>query len=152
MPTHVDEFLDREDGDPVAREYLSHARRPAILADRVWLHANAPFVTWRDKEYRCVGASTLGDVWLKDCEAFGGGGSFYDHRVSIDELSGWRAPPHPMPASIDRIMENMPQAWRKRWCTTELCACLGCANGAGGLPSIGITREQWEEWRQRTQA
>lgn len=89
---HVDDYLDSDNPDQVAHTYLEHARRPAIHQDKGWLHANAPFVTWRGVEYRCVGASRLGDVWLKELAQFGAGGSYYDHRVDIDELSGWRSP------------------------------------------------------------
>lgn len=89
---HVDVYLDSEDADPIAREYLEHARRPAVMKDHAWLRDNAPFVTWRAQEYRCVGASVLGDVWLKEVSTYGDGGNHYDKRVDVAELSGWRKP------------------------------------------------------------
>lgn len=86
---HVDDYLDSPDADPIAKEYLSHARRPATDKDHDWLCANRPRVSWRGKDYRCVGASRLGDVWLKDGFE---SQAFYDHRVDIAELSNWRRP------------------------------------------------------------
>ncbi len=89
---HVDDYLDSEDADPIAREYLEHARRPAIMKDHAWLRDHAPFVTWRDEEWRCVGASTMGDGWLKSASTYADGVNHYDKRVDIAELSGWRRP------------------------------------------------------------
>lgn len=89
---HVDDYLASEDADPIAREYLARARVPAVMKDHAWLRDNAPFVTWREQEWRCVGASNLGDVWLKDPTTFKHGGNHYDKRVDVDELSGWRRP------------------------------------------------------------
>lgn len=93
---HVDDYLDGKgptQPDPIAKEYLEHARRPAVEQDKRWLRDRAPFVTWRGVEYRCVGASRMGDVWLKETAAFGGNGSFYDKRIDVAELSDWRWPP-----------------------------------------------------------
>lgn len=86
---HVDDYLDEPGWDPIAKEFLEHARRPAIEKDHVWLKANTPTVMWQDKQYRCVGASRLGDVWLK---GDGPPNAFYDHRVDIAELSDWQRP------------------------------------------------------------
>jgi hypothetical protein len=86
---HVDDYLDSPGGDPIAKEFLEHARRPAMDKDRAWLQANAPTVMWQGKRYRCVGASRLGDVWLK---SDGPPNAFYDHRVDIAELSDWQRP------------------------------------------------------------
>lgn len=87
--THVDDYLDSSNADPIAKEFLEHARRPAAEKDNTWLHAHAPTVTWRGKQYRCVGASRLGDVWLK---GDGPRNAFYDHRVDVADLSDWRRP------------------------------------------------------------
>ncbi len=92
MP-HVDEYLDTPGWDPIAKEFLEHARRPAAAKDHVWLKANEPSVMWQSKRYRCVGASRLGDVWLK---GDGPPNAFYDHRVDIVELSGWQRPDLPI--------------------------------------------------------
>lgn len=86
---HVDDYLDGPNPDPVAKEFLEHARRPAFHQNKRWLADNAPTVTWQGKQYRCVGASRLGDVWLK---GDGPPNAYYDHRVEITELSDWRRP------------------------------------------------------------
>ncbi len=84
---HVDDWLDDPaNKDHIAHEFLEHARRPAIDQDPKWLRANQPYVTWRGRVYLCVGASRMGDVWLK---GDGGPNAFYDHRVDIAELSDW---------------------------------------------------------------
>jgi len=48
--------------------------------------------------------------------------------------------------AIDSLMRDMPSSWRDRWCEPgELgCACLGCANGSGGLLKAGYTKDEWE--------
>jgi hypothetical protein len=86
---HVDDYLDEPGGDPIAKEFLEHARRPAVEKDHAWLKANSPTVTWRGSRFLCVGASRLGDVWLRE---FNLTGAFYDHRVDIAELSDWQRP------------------------------------------------------------
>lgn len=35
---------------------------------------------------------------------------------------------------------------RYRWCESNLCACMGCANGPGGITAAGFTREDWQAW------
>ena len=87
---HVDDYLDSPDADPIAKEFLEQARRPAITKDAVWLAANAPDVDWCGKPYVCVGASRLGDVWLRNQRARIDG--HYDLRVDVAELSNWRRP------------------------------------------------------------
>ena len=87
---HVDDYLDGPNADPIAKEFLEHARRPAAEKDHQWLTANAPWVMWRGKRYRCVGASRMGDVWLKNPESRQA--IFYDYRVDIAELSAWERP------------------------------------------------------------
>ena len=90
MLTHVDDYLNDPASDPIAVEFLEHARRPAIYQDVEWLRRNSPWVTWQGNLYRCVGASRMGDVWLKT--AHGTGGHHYDYRVDIEELSQWTRP------------------------------------------------------------
>lgn len=85
---HVDDYLDSPDANPIAKEFLEHARRPATHKDSDWLRRNRPYVWWRHRRYLCVGASRLGDVWLK---GDGPPNAFYDHRVDIAELSGWES-------------------------------------------------------------
>ncbi len=87
---HVDDYLDSGTADRIAKEFLEHARRPAEAKDHEWLKANAPWCTWRGERWRCVGASRLGDVWLKNEEC--PSGRFYDRRVDVAEVSGWERP------------------------------------------------------------
>ena len=89
---HVDDWLD----DPankshIAHEFLEHARRPAVEKDHAWLSSHHLLVDWQGKSYWCVGASRLGDVWLKERDG-GKENAFYDHRVDMAELSNWRSP------------------------------------------------------------
>lgn len=86
---HVDDYLDGPSPDPIAKEFLEHARRPAVEKDHAWLEANMPDVDWRGRTYLCVGASRLGDVWLRDKRELVTA-AFYDHRVDVAELSNWR--------------------------------------------------------------
>lgn len=56
------------------------------------------YVDYGGKVWKVVGASHLGDIWLKD--PISSGGAFYDRRVMLDftQLTGWRNtlyPPHP---------------------------------------------------------
>lgn len=88
---HVDDYLDSGQAHPLAKEFLEHARRPAVEKDHRWLAANRLYVMWQGRKYWCVGASRMGDVWLKDT-AGGRPNAFYDHRVDITELSDWHAP------------------------------------------------------------
>ena len=86
---HVDDWLDDPaNRDHIARSFLEHARLPALEKDYDWIKRHELTVSWQGKRYRCVGASRLGDVWLK---ADGPPNAFYDHRVDIAELSDWQA-------------------------------------------------------------
>lgn len=45
------------------------------------------------------------------------------------------------PKIVDYLMSKIPStSWR--FCTSELCACLGCVNHF-------ITKEEFEDWRRR---
>ena len=48
--------------------------------------------------------------------------------------------------AIEMAMREMPYAWRMRWCESEACACMGCANRSGKLERLGFTKEQWTAW------
>jgi hypothetical protein len=50
---------------------------------------------------------------------------------------------------VDREMQMIPASWRNRWCDSQTCACMGCANISGGLCAKGYTKEDWEQWRKR---
>lgn len=88
---HVDDYLDGTEPDPTAKEFLEHARRPATEKDNDWLQKNAPNVTWRGEQYVCVGASRMGDVWLRRSRERTTA-AFYEHRVNVAELYDWRKP------------------------------------------------------------
>jgi hypothetical protein len=88
---HVDDYLDTPGWDPVAKEFLEHARRPAVDKDHAWLAANVPSVMWQGNRWFCSGASRLGDVWLRS-NFERGNGPHYEHRVDIAELSDWQRP------------------------------------------------------------
>lgn len=47
------------------------------------------------------------------------------------------------PAIVDHLISNLPKEWL-RFCTAEVCACMGCVNGCRG-----ITHEEWEDWKKR---
>jgi hypothetical protein len=83
---HVDDFIDLPTTPAFVREFLDHARRPAMEKDHAWLVRNRPRVVWRYRIYTCVGASRMGDVWLK---GDGPPNAFYDHRVDAAELMNW---------------------------------------------------------------
>jgi hypothetical protein len=92
---HVHDWLDDPaNKDHLAREFLEHARRPAIDKDHAWLAQNRPTAMWRGKRYPVVGASRLGDVWLKDPDDQYLG-AFYTHRVDIAELTEWQPASEP---------------------------------------------------------
>lgn len=86
---HIDDYLSGPNPNPIAKEFLDHARRPSMMKDDAWLRLHRPYVTWHGKVYRCVGASRLGDVWLK---GDGRPNAFYDYRVDIADLSDWNRP------------------------------------------------------------
>ena len=89
---HVDDYVNEPDADSIAKEFLEHARRYVTNQNKAWLAANRPWVMWRGRRYRCVGASRLGDVWLKTEPNVMNPGAFYDYRVDVAELSGWERP------------------------------------------------------------
>ncbi len=84
---HVDDFLDDPKSDPLAVRFLTQARRPAIDKDHEWMEENPLYCTWDGKRWRCVGASRLGDVWLRAIRQ--PNHVFYDRRVDVAEISEW---------------------------------------------------------------
>lgn len=54
-----------------------------------------------------------------------------------------------MTKDIDAAMNSMPPGWKSRWCNSHMCACLGCANKAGGLTAKGYTYQDWRDWISR---
>jgi hypothetical protein len=47
---------------------------------------------------------------------------------------------------LDDIMNSLPGDWQLRWCSSNLCACMGGSNCSGGLWKYGYTREEWQKW------
>lgn len=45
---------------------------------------------------------------------------------------------------LDTIINDMNDEWRRRWCDSGACACVGCANNSGGLRQRGYTKEDWK--------
>lgn len=89
---HIHDWLDDPaNKDHLAREFLEHARRPAMDKDHAWLAANRPSAIYEGKRYAVVGASRLGDVWLKDADD-GSPNAFYSLRVDIAKLTDWQGP------------------------------------------------------------
>lgn len=90
--THVDDWVEDYTQDKYARWFLFLKRLPALEQSDFseWIDVYKLFATWNGKRYRVTGASRMGDVWLaKDFNRNSG----YDHRVSVDELSGWAPQP-----------------------------------------------------------
>jgi len=47
-------------------------------------------------------------------------------------------------AQIDAIMAAIPEQWRARWCSSRLCACLGCVQtGNKAVIAQKITGEEY---------
>ena len=90
--THIDDWVGDYEQDKYARWFLFLKRLSAVMqADfEEWIAPFKLFATWKGKRYRVTGASRLGDVWLAKDR---GRDSGYDHRVSVDELSGWSPTP-----------------------------------------------------------
>lgn len=91
--THIDDWLDTpptNEGEVWAKEFLEHARRPAIDKDHQWQAANPLFCTFMGERYRCTGASRLGDIWLtKDFTQSMG----YQRREDVASCSDWGKQP-----------------------------------------------------------
>jgi len=54
-----------------------------------------------------------------------------------------------MTKDIDTAMMSIPSGWKSRWCNSHMCACMGCANKAGGLTAKGYTYQDWRYWISR---
>lgn len=52
-------------------------------------------------------------------------------------------------AALDGLLRMMSPDIRRMWCDSPACACMGCANGTGGLKKFGVTRERWRCALQR---
>lgn len=51
---------------------------------------------------------------------------------------------------IDRLLAQWPTEFSYRWCEPGPlgCACLGCVNLNGPLKGTGITKQDWEAWKE----
>lgn len=49
-------------------------------------------------------------------------------------------------SDLDKLMNDMPEDWRSRWCGSEVCACMGCANVSGGIALKGYSKADWQLW------
>jgi hypothetical protein len=47
---------------------------------------------------------------------------------------------------FNAFMRDVPEPWRYRWCSAEVCACSGCTNHSGGAIAAGYNIEDWQEW------
>lgn len=46
--------------------------------------------------------------------------------------------------TLDELMDLLYEKCRYRWCTADVCACMGCCNAE--LKYNGYTKKDWEEW------
>lgn len=89
---HVDDWVERFDGDRYAQWCLFLFRLPAVMKMNFhdYIKDYKLYCTYKDVRYRVTGASRLGDVWLaKDMNRDMG----YDHRVDVTECSEWSNKP-----------------------------------------------------------
>lgn len=86
---HVDDWLDQKattEQERLAKEFLEHARRPAVEKDWRWLHGRIVSCIYGGERLRCTGASRLGDVWLsRNPEQKSG----YTDRVDVMDCLDW---------------------------------------------------------------
>lgn len=98
---HVYDWLNLppiDDAEKDAKEWLDKFTLPAYIKHtkgvNEWLSAHVLTVEWKGRRYICSGASRMGDVWLRG----NGSSNYYDHRVSVAELSNWNRQPQPAPS------------------------------------------------------
>lgn len=97
---HIDEFLDNPsfsrskfDGDiHYAKFVLNYFRMPAWMQCefKPFMKDNLLFCIYQSKQYRCIGASRMGDVWLTSKFENENG---YEHRVDFNDCSEWSKQP-----------------------------------------------------------
>lgn len=91
---HVDKFIDSRKTDSYASWFFNLHRLPASLQfkfeDQIASYKLYCSFGSDGRVYRVTGASSMGDIWLaKDLNQDYG----YDHRVDIDDCSGWAKTP-----------------------------------------------------------
>lgn len=90
---HVDNFIDYNYSEECyARWVLNHFRLPAVLKMdfEPFMKEHKLFCTYKDKRFRVIGASRLGDIWLTSDFKRNTG---YEKRVDVDECSNWSDKP-----------------------------------------------------------
>lgn len=68
---------------------------------------------------------------------------------SLKDLYGDLSLPNGTPVdriqSIDRKLKDAPRSWIKRWCTSQICGCMGCINKSG-KKYASLTKEEHEDY------
>jgi hypothetical protein len=86
---HVDDFIDGEYcKHKYARWVLNHFRLPAVLKNDFseFMEPFKLFCDYEGRQYRCTGASRLGDIWLtSDFTRCTG----YELRVDVAKCTNW---------------------------------------------------------------
>lgn len=89
---HVYDWLDeppKDEGERLAKEWLEKFCQPVVRKNRKgtkdYLDSRKVWCEFKGERIHCSGASRMGDVWLKRK----GSKSFYDLRVSVEDLSNW---------------------------------------------------------------
>jgi len=117
--SHVDDFIrmhTHNEGEIYAAWLLMFHRLPAAMKLK-FSSLLAPcklFCTWQSERFEVVGASRLGDVWLKrlplDSQA---STCNFDHRAAVSECSHWSA-------TVDGKQGLAPQAAAQQETIREL--------------------------------
>lgn len=89
---HVYDWLDEpalNEGEKQAKDWLDKFTKPAYTKHvqklDIWLNKHKLTCEYQGRRLQCTGASRMGDVWLKEDNSK----SYYDYRVSVEELSNW---------------------------------------------------------------
>ena len=48
--------------------------------------------------------------------------------------------------SMQAAMDTLHESHQSRWCMSQICGCMGCANHA--VHSAGLTQEHWQYWKE----
>ena len=86
--THVDDFVMNSKSDPYAAWMLMYFRLPAIQKTRFapFMADRQLFCTYNGRQYRVIGGSRMGDIWLTSDFSKDHG---YEHRVYVDQCANW---------------------------------------------------------------
>lgn len=91
---HVDDWMnepsDSEDLQKV-KDWFKEFRKPAIESSHKITEASRVLCTYEGKQWHCIGASRMGDVWLtQNMDSKYG----YEVRVNVNECSDWSIEPY----------------------------------------------------------